>query len=240
MTDGRRPLGRGANPPGPGGTFPLGPPAVPSGELVLTARQQAIYEFIRRHSERHGYPPSIREIGRAFDIRSTNGVTDHLKALERKGKITRGEFKSRALATQDGAEAVALSGRMVPVPLLGAVPAGNLAEAIEESDDRVYMDSFFVAPGQEVFALRVRGHSMIGDGIYDGDFLFVKKQLDVPDGAIAVVLVDREATVKRLYREGDHIRLQPSNPAMPPILVPRAMFDDTHVLGVVVGVFRRM
>ena len=206
----------------------------------LTPRQQAIYQFIRQHSERHGYPPSIREIGRAFDIRSTNGVTDHLKALERKGKIRRGEFKSRALVTEDAAHAVALSGRLVEVPLLGSVPAGSLAEAIQESDDRVVVDSFFVAPDQEVFALRVRGDSMIGDGIYDGDFLFVKKQIQVDDGAIAVVLVEREATVKRLYREGDHIRLQPSNPAMAPILVPRALFDDTHVLGVVVGVFRRM
>jgi repressor LexA len=81
---------------------------------------------------------------------------------------------------------------------------------------------------------------MIGDGIYDGDFLFVKKQLDVPDGAIVVAMVENEATVKRLYRDVDHIRLQPSNPAMAPILVPRALFDDTRVLGVVVGVFRRM
>jgi repressor LexA len=206
----------------------------------LTARQQAIYEFIRRHAEVNGYPPSIREIGRAFAIRSTNGVNDHLKALERKGKIRRGEFKSRALATQDAADPVALSGRMVAVPLLGSVPAGRLAEAIQESDDHVYMDSFFVSPDHEVFSLRVRGESMIGDGIYDGDFLFVKKQLDVPEGSIVVVLVEREATVKRFYREGDHIRLQPSNPAMAPILVPSVLFDDTHLLGVVVGVFRRM
>ena len=206
----------------------------------LTPRQEAIYQFIRQHSERHGYPPSIREIGRAFDIRSTNGVTDHLKALERKGKIRRGEFKSRALVTEDAAQAVALTGRMVAVPVLGAVPAGSLAEAIEEADDRVYMDSFFVAPDREVFALRVKGQSMIGDGIYDGDFLFVQQQIDVPDGAIAVVLVEREATVKRLYRAADHIRLQPSNPDMAPILVPREQFDDTRVLGVVVGVFRRM
>jgi len=206
----------------------------------LTARQQAIYEFIRRHAEQNGYPPSIREIGRAFDIRSTNGVTDHLKALERKGKIRRGEFKSRALVAQEAVDNVSLTGRLVQVPVLGSVPAGRLSEAIQESDDHVYMDSYFVSPDREVFALRVRGESMIGDGIYDGDFLFVQKQLDVPDGAIVVALVEREATVKRFYREADHIRLQPSNPAMAPILVPRALFDDTHLLGVVVGVFRRM
>jgi repressor LexA len=209
----------------------------------LTKRQAEIYDFIRSYTEREGYPPSIRDIGRNFGIRSTNGVSDHLKALERKGKISRREFKSRALAVnpREGLEAIEdLSGRVVEIPVLGMVPAGTPMLAEENIEDRVYLDSFFVAPGQEVFALRVKGESMIGDGIHDGDYIFVRKQLEAPRGAIVVVMVDGEATVKRFYKEVDHIRLQPSNPVMDPILVPEELFVDTMILGAVVGVYRRM
>lgn len=209
----------------------------------LTKRQREIYDFIRSYTASNGYPPSIREIGRNFAIRSTNGVNDHLKALERKGKISRGEFKSRALALHDsdGLESVGdLSGRVVEIPVIGAVPAGRPMLAEEFVEDRVIIDSFFVGRGQEVFALRVQGESMIGDGIFDGDYIFVRKQLEAERGAIVVVMVDGEATVKRFYKESDHIRLQPSNPAMDPIIVPCEQFIDTMILGAVVGVFRRM
>jgi len=112
----------------------------------LTGKQQAIIDFIRVYAERHGYPPSIREIGRQFAIRSTNAVNDHLKALERKGKLRRDEFKSRGLTLAEPLLPVALSGRLVEVPVLGLVPAGSPMAAVQEVEDSVYMDSFFVAP----------------------------------------------------------------------------------------------
>ncbi len=209
----------------------------------LTKRQREIYDFIRSYTAENGYPPSIREIGRNFAIRSTNGVNDHLKALERKGKISRGEFKSRALAVNkpDSLEFVDnLNGRLVEVPVLGAVPAGSPVLAEQAIEDRVYLDSFFVAPEQEVFALRVEGESMIEDGIYDGDYIFVRKQLEATRGAIVVVMVEKEATVKRFYKEPGHIRLQPANATMDPIIIPDDEFTQTMILGAVVGVFRKM
>src|SRR6266851_286009 len=151
---------------------------------TLTERQEKILAFIKRSIQEQGYPPTIREIGEAFGIRSTNGVNDHLKALERKGYLLRGELK--------------------------------------------------------VFALKVSGDSMIGDGIMDGDYIFVRKQLQASTGEIVVALIEDEATVKRYYPEGDRIRFQPSNPRLKPIYVAREEFRETQIIGVVVGVYRRM
>lgn len=206
----------------------------------LTERQQMVLDFIRRCIRDRGYPPTIREIGGHMGIRSTNGVSDHLKALERKGYLLRDELKSRALRPADLAVAAPLDGDLVEVPIVGRIAAGQPLLAQEHITDTVKVDSFFLGANQRVFALRVVGDSMIGDGIFDGDYIFVRKQVRAEPGQIVVVLIEDEATVKRYYPEGDRIRLQPSNPTMDPIYVRADAFRETAILGVVVGVYRRM
>ncbi len=226
----------------------------------MTERQEKILAFIQRCIEDQGYPPTIREIGEHFGIRSTNGVNDHLKALERKGYLHRGELKSRALSVLDGgksssqgtaaprlvkrrelATAYSDSGDIVEVPIIGKVAAGAPILAQENITDHVRIDSFLLGDSpKKVFGLKVTGDSMIGDGILDGDYIFVRKQLQASAGEIVVAMIEDEATVKRFYPEGDRIRFQPSNPRLKPIYVSRADFRDTQIIGVVVGVYRRV
>ena len=201
----------------------------------LTQRQQMVLDFIQSSISERGYPPTIREIGRHLKIKSTNGVNDHLKALERKGYITREDMKSRALRPVQP-----LTDSVVDVPILGRVAAGQPLLAVENVEDTVKVDSFFIGTGREVFALRVVGESMIEDGIHDGDYIFVRKQLTAHRGDTVVALIEDEATVKRFYPEGDRIRFQPANAAMRPIYVHRDDFRPTMILGVVVGVYRRL
>ncbi|HEX7489800.1 MAG TPA: transcriptional repressor LexA, partial [Anaeromyxobacteraceae bacterium] len=184
----------------------------------------------------------------------------HLKALERKGYLQRDPVKSRALIpTEAGREALAGpaereghvislvgrreargGGRMVEIPILGRVAAGQPILAQEQVEDTVHVDSFFLGTSKKVYGLRVQGDSMIGDGILSGDYIFVKKQLQADEGEIVVALIDDEATVKRIHFEGDRVRFQPSNPRMAPIYVRREDFRTTMILGVVVGVYRKM
>jgi repressor LexA len=224
----------------------------------LTDRQLEVLRFIARQIDDAGYPPTIREIGEALDIRSTNGVNDHLKALERKGYLTRDPVKSRALIPTSSArevlgEAVRPSNvvsitrgaarpgaRMVEVPIVGRVAAGQPILAQERIEDTVQVDSFLLGTNKKVYGLRVQGDSMIGDGILPGDYIFVKKQLDADDGEIVVAMIDDEATVKRVYFEGDRVRFQPSNPRMAPIYVRQSDFRSTMILGVVVGIYRKL
>lgn len=213
----------------------------------LTDRQKQILEFIVREAESRGFPPTIREIGERMEIRSTNGVNDHLKALERKGYLLRGEQQSRALVPTKRARLVLGLGApkrdadLVEIPVLGKVAAGLPLLATENVEDSVKIDSFLLGGnGREVFALRVKGESMIEDGIYDGDFIFVKKTPTAMPGEIVVALIEDEATVKRYYPEGDRIRLQPANATMQPIYVRKQEFRSTMILGKVVGVYRKM
>jgi repressor LexA len=213
----------------------------------LTDRQKEILNFILRISEERGFPPTIREIGEQMDIRSTNGVNDHLKALERKGFLTRGEQQSRSLvATKRARLVLGLGARkndptMVEVPVLGRVAAGAPILAQENIEDTVRIDSFLLGGnGREVFALRIKGNSMINDGIHDGDFIFVKKTPSATPGEIVVALIEDEATCKRFFPEGDRVRFQPANDEMAPIYVDKAEFKQTMILGKVVGVYRRM
>jgi repressor LexA len=244
----------------------------------LTERQQEILDYIRRHITENGYPPTVREIGSAFGIRSTNGVADHLKSLERKGYLARGSLKSRALrplsvepdpafnelpsvqvntrtATVtsllehrarlgkprvDGVQPAHGGGHLVSVPLRGTVAAGAPILAEDDARDSVQIDSVLLGNHKRVFALRVKGDSMIGDGIFDGDYIFVKKQLHADDGEIVVAMIENEATVKRVYREGNRVRFQPSNPRLSPIYVHMDDYRETMLLGVVVGVYRKM
>jgi len=211
----------------------------------LTERQREILKFILKESEIRGFPPTIREIGEEMDIRSTNGVNDHLKALERKGYLLRGEQQSRSLVPTKRARLVLGMGQrkdsgVVDVPLLGRVAAGAPLLATENVEDSVRIDSFFLGSNKEVFALRVKGESMIEDGIFDGDYLFVRKSPSAQSGEIVVALIEDEATVKRFYPEGDRIRLQPANAKMDPIYVRKSEFRSTMILGVVVGVYRQL
>ena len=219
----------------------------------LTERQEKILSFIKKSIVEQGYPPTIREIGEFFGIRSTNGVNDHLKALERKGYLLRGELKSRALSVIDGGKArttsfpkkrelsVAGGGEVAEIPVVGKVAAGAPILAQENITDHVRIDSMLLGDsGKRIFALRVAGDSMIGDGIFDNDYIFVRKQLQAENGEIVVVMIEDEATVKRYYPEGDRIRFQPSNPRLKPIYVNRDDFRETQIIGVVVGVYRKM
>jgi repressor LexA len=225
----------------------------------LTERQLEVLRFIARQIDDAGYPPTIREIGEALDIRSTNGVNDHLKALERKGYLTRDPVKSRALIPTDAARSVlgeaarpanvvSISSRpgarpttrIVEIPIVGRVAAGQPILAQERIEDTVQVDSFLLGTNKRVYGLRVQGDSMIGDGILPGDYVFVKKQLDADDGEIVVAMIDDEATVKRVYFEGDRVRFQPSNPRMAPIYVRQSDFRSTMILGVVVGIYRKL
>lgn len=202
----------------------------------LTSRQQEILDFITASLDERGYPPTIREIGTQMGIRSTNGVNDHLKALERKGFLTREDLKSRAIRPT-GYET---TGDWIDVPVLGRVAAGEPILAVEHAEDSVKVDRVLLGGHRQVFALRIVGESMIEDGIFDGDYVFVKKSSTAPDGEIVIVLVENDATCKRLYREKDRIRLQPANATMEPIYVNASDFRETMIIGQVVGVFRKM
>jgi repressor LexA len=225
----------------------------------LTDRQREVLRFVAQQIEECGYPPTIREIGEALEIRSTNGVNDHLKALERKGFLTRDPVKSRALIPTPQARQLLGEGqrsnvvpfqkpgtspragsRLVEIPIVGRVAAGQPILAQERIEDTVQVDSFLLGTNKKVYGLRVQGDSMIGDGILPGDYIFVKKQLHAEDGNIVVAMIDDEATVKRVYFEGDRVRFQPSNPRMAPIYVRDSDFRSTMILGIVVGVYRKM
>jgi repressor LexA len=210
---------------------------------VLTDRQREILDFITQSIRERGYPPTLREIGVHFGIKSTNGVNDHLRALEKKGYLQREDLKSRALRPMGMRGPVRAPTRdedMVDIPLVGRVAAGVPLLAVENVEDTVRVDRFFIGQTREVFALRVKGDSMIEDGIFDGDYIFVRKQLQANRGDIVVAMINDEATVKRYYPEGDTIRFQPANAAMEPILVRKRDWKSVNLIGLVVGVYRKM
>jgi len=202
---------------------------------ALTDRQREILDFITRSIAKRGYPPTLREIGSHFGIKSTNGVNDHLRALEKKGYLHREDLKSRALRP-----IVSTGAQTVEVRILGKVAAGQPLLATRNYDDTVKVDRFFIGQNREVFALRVKGESMIEDGIFDGDYVFVKKQLQANAGETVVVMIDDEATVKRYYPEGETIRFQPANASMQPILVRKRDFKSVNILGIVIGIYRKL
>jgi repressor LexA len=213
----------------------------------LTARQEQTLDFIRQSIQERGYPPTLREIGEYMGIRSTNGVNDHLRALERKGYLRREDMKSRALKLVSGmgteaspAPAKVDDDDMVEVRVLGRVAAGLPLLAEENVIDTVRVDKMLVRGGREVFGLRVTGDSMIEAGIMSGDYIFVKKQSTAERGDIVVALIGDEATVKYFFPERDYVRFQPANSQMAPILVRASDFKSTMLLGKVVGVYRRL
>ena len=260
----------------------------------LTHRQEMVLQYIQSSITERGYPPTLREIGNFMGIRSTNGVNDHLRALERKGYLTREDMKSRALrptvfdvksngtngahvggyagvaavngvngmgavngAPHNGnghgvadaaraygnghSQSTAHDDSFVEIPILGRVAAGQLTEAIQSSEDTVRIDRMLLGGvTMDVFGLRVRGESMVNAGIRDGDYVFVRKQLDARRGEIIVALVGEEATCKYYYPEQDRIRLVPANDRMTDIVINRDDWRSTQILGVVVGLYRKL
>ena len=211
----------------------------------LTNRQSQILDYISTSIDERGFPPTLREIGEFFGIKSTNGVNDHLKALEKKGFLARDHLKSRAMRPLKQANDVTpmtipVGQDLFEVPILGRVAAGQPLLAVESVEDKVQVDSFFLGGHREVFGLRVVGESMIEDGIYDGDYVFVKKTSTANKGDTVVAMIEGEATVKRYYPEGDKIRFQPANCNMEPIYVHQKDFRSVDIIGIVVGVYRKM
>src|SRR5262245_41476056 len=210
------------------------PPARPSRSPTmadfsqLTERQREIYDFIKLKIESRGYGPTVREIGTHFDIKSPNGVMCHLKALEKKGLIIREGFSARAIQLVDYKPAGAT------LPMYGNVAAGAPTAAIPQ-DERLDFGELFGGPNH--YALRVRGQSMIEDHIADGDFVVIRHQEDAPNGERVVAMIDGEVTLKRFYKERNHIRLEPANGKMQPIIVEPN--SESRILGVLVGVLRK-
>jgi repressor LexA len=203
--------------------------------MDLTKRQQEIFDFIKRYSAKYGYPPTVRDIGKAVGLASSSTVHAHLSNLERIGLLRRDPSKPRAIELLDRAvEGVKNIVRPDGLPLVGAVAAGQPVLAEENIEDYVTVPQ--IAGGEEgEYILRIRGDSMKDVGIMEGDFVVVRRQDDAQDGDIVVALVGEEATVKRFFREDDHIRLQPENTALEPI-----RSREVKVLGKVVGLFRRV
>jgi repressor LexA len=218
----------------------------PGGRFMdLTKRQQEIFDFIKRYSAKYGYPPTVRDIGKAVGLASSSTVHAHLANLERLGLLRRDPTKPRAIELLDrvrgdvgaAVETVAGSVRNVVrpgLPLVGHVAAGQPILAEENIEDYVQVPP--IAGGDDgEYVLRVRGESMKDVGILEGDYVVVRPQETASDGDIVVALVGEEATVKRFFREADHVRLQPENASMEPI-----RSKDVRVLGRVVGLFRNV
>jgi repressor LexA len=205
----------------------------PHSEKALTARQKEIFVYLRDEIDRRGVPPTIREIGERFQIRSTKGVEDHLAALSKKGFIRRERGKSRAIEIEGRPD---LRGAR-SLPLLGRIAAGNPMLAVETHEDHVVMDESLVGGG-DLFLLRVTGDSMKNAAILDGDMVVVRQQPMARLGEIVACRIGDEATVKRFHRMGEDVVLMPENDAHEPIVVPAG--SDFQILGKVVGVYRKL
>jgi len=208
------------------------------GMKKLSSRQLAILDYIKKEVKEKGYPPSVREIGEAVGLASSSTVHGHLARLEKKGLIRRDPTKPRAIEVLDGERggAAALETvRTVTVPVMGKVTAGMPITAVEN------IEEYFVLPenivgNDTVYMLRIQGESMIDAGILDGDYVIVRQQQTANNGDIVVAMTEEdEATVKRFFKEKNHIRLQPENPTMAPILLPAVT-----ILGKVIGVYRNV
>ena len=209
----------------------------------LNKREKAILKFIEKEVMANGYPPSVREIGKAVGLRSTATVHGYIAKLEEKGYIKKEQQKGRTLKLLKGGmletpktedKSVYNGKELVDVPVVGKITAGEPILAVENITDTFPIPLDFVG-NSESFMLVVRGESMIEAGILSGDYILVRRQKTVENGEIAVALIEDEATVKTFYKEKDHIRLQPENSSMDPIIVP-----NCEILGKVIGVFRKM
>ena len=200
-------------------------------DLNLTKRQKEIFEFVKKYSAKHGYPPTVRDIGKAIGLTSSSTVHAHLANLEKLGLLKRDPSKPRAIEVLVDKAKAAVTGA---VPVVGQVSAGQPVLAEENIEEYVQIPDLAGGDDGE-FILRISGDSMKDAGILDGDHVVVRRQETADSGEIVVALVGDDATVKRFFKESDHIRLQPENRAMEPIIAP-----DAQVIGRVVGVLRRV
>ncbi|MBS4960049.1 MAG: transcriptional repressor LexA [Clostridiales bacterium] len=199
----------------------------------ISKKQLEILEYIKSCVNEKGYPPSVREICLAVNLHSTSTVHGHLERLEKKGYIRRDPTKPRAIEILDPANILLPKKELVSVPIVGCVTAGAPILAVENIEDTFPLPIEYVH-NEEVFMLRVKGESMIEAGIFDKDLILVRQQQTAENGDIVVALIEDYATVKRFFREDGHIRLQPENPAMSPIIV-----NDVTIVGKVIGLFRK-
>lgn len=197
----------------------------------ISKKQSEILEYIKSQILNKGYPPSVRDICEAVDLKSTSSVHSHLETLEKNGYIRRDPTKPRAIEIIDDNFNLARR-EVVNVPIVGKVAAGQPILAVENVESYFPIPMEFM-PNDQCFMLTVQGESMVNVGIYDGDTILVAQQQTAKNGDIVVALVDDSATVKTYYKEEGHIRLQPENDSMAPIIVP-----DCMILGRVFGVFR--
>ena len=200
----------------------------------LSQRQTNILEFIKQEIRKKGYPPAVREIGEAVGLLSSSTVHGHLQTLEDKGYIRRDPTKPRAIEILDSSSDIIEAKKVVHIPIVGRVTAGQPILAVENIEGTFPLPVEVVRQ-DNVFMLRVQGDSMIGAGILDGDLIIVRQQNEARNGEIVVALIGDEATVKRFFKERTLIRLQPDNPSMEPIYS-----QDVSILGKVVGVFRTL
>jgi len=207
----------------------------------LTDRQAEIYDFICKYSKENRMPPTVREIGNHFDISSTNGVRSILAALIKKGYINRSPRLSRGIEilNTNGAEHMeeAVS-NTIEIPIVGRVAAGTPILAVQNLEGTVTIDRDFLACRTDVFALRVKGDSMINAGIFDGDLIFARQQKTAERGEIIVAQIDNEATVKYYHPLADHVELRPANPRYRPIIVKND--KDFTIAGKLIGVMRKV
>ena len=205
-------------------------------EKKLTPRQHEILTYIKKYSAMHGYPPSIREICAGVGLSSPATVFVHIKNLEKNGFIKSTNNKFRTIELLVDNEYLEKNDDVVKVPLLGKITAGNPITAIEQPDEYFDLPASLMPKSGEIFTLHVSGESMINKGIYDNDYVIVKRQNDAKNGDIVVAMTDEnEVTLKTFYKEKDHIRLQPENDTMEPLI-----FPNITILGKAVGLYRKI
>ena len=199
----------------------------------LTVKQNLVLDYLKRSIAKNGYPPTVREIGKALDLSSPATVQAHLNTLEAKGYIKRGDSKNRAIELLIDNDYV--ESNTVDVPLLGKVTAGNPIEAIEMPDEFFTLPASMIPTKKEVFTLRVSGTSMINAGVHDGDIVIVQRQSTANNGDMVVAMTeDNEVTLKTFYKEDGYFRLQPENDTMAPIIL-----DTVYIVGKAIGLYRK-
>lgn len=207
----------------------------------LTSRQEEILEYIKKYAKENRMPPTVREIGNHFEISSTNGVRSILAALIKKGYINRSPRLSRGIEVIDSdknGNAAEAPSNTIEIPIVGRVAAGTPILAVQNLEGTVTIDRDFLACRSDVFALRVKGDSMINAGIFDGDLIFARQQKTAERGEIIVAQIDNEATVKYYHPLADHVELRPANPRYRPIIVKND--KDFTIAGKLIGVMRKV
>ena len=202
----------------------------------LTNRQEDTLNFIKSYMVSHGYPPTVREIAQAINVSSPATVQAHLDCLADKGYIKKGNNRNRTIELMVENDLIPKNDLVVDVPLLGKITAGSPIEAIENPNELFSLPAYLIPKNKEVFTLKVSGESMINAGIHDGDIIIVERQTTAHNGEIIVAMTeDNEVTLKTFYKEKDHIRLQPENDTMEPLI-----FDNIFILGKAIGLYRKI